>query len=40
MEPGSPCHNPWVESYGSRIRDELLAIEQFDALLEAQGPRD
>jgi putative transposase len=27
---------PWVESYGSRIRDELLAIEQFDTLLEAQ----
>ena len=28
--------NPWVESYGSRMRDELLAIEQFDTLLEAQ----
>jgi transposase InsO family protein len=27
---------PGVESYGSRIRDELLAIEQFDTLLEAQ----
>jgi hypothetical protein len=27
---------PWVESYGSRMRDELLAIEQFDTLLEAQ----
>jgi putative transposase len=25
-----------VESYGSRIRDELLAIEQFDSLLQAQ----
>jgi hypothetical protein len=33
---GSPWENPWVESYGSRIRDELLAIEQFDTLLEAQ----
>ena len=36
IEPGSPWENPWVESYGSRIRDELLAIEQFDTLLEAQ----
>jgi transposase InsO family protein len=27
---------PGVESYGSRLRDELLAIEQFDTLLEAQ----
>jgi putative transposase len=33
IEPGSPWENPWVESYGSRIRDELLAIEQFDTLL-------
>jgi putative transposase len=31
-----PWENPWVESYVSRIRDELLAIEQFDTLLEAQ----
>ena len=29
IEPGSPWQNPWVESYGGRIRDELLAIEQF-----------
>ena len=36
IEPGSPWQNPWVESYGSRLRDELLAIEQFDTLLEAQ----
>jgi putative transposase len=36
IEPGSPCENSWVESYGSRMRDELLAIEQFDLLLEAQ----
>ncbi len=33
IEPGSPWENPWVESYGSRMRDELLAIEQFDTLL-------
>jgi len=36
IEPGSPWQNPWVESYGSRMRDELLAIEQFDSLVEAQ----
>ena len=36
IEPGSPWQNPWVESYGSRMRDELLAIQQFDTLLEAQ----
>jgi putative transposase len=36
IEPGSPWQNPWVESYGGRMRDELLAIEQFDTLLEAQ----
>ena len=36
IEPGSPWQNPWVESYGSRIRDELLSLEQFDTLLHAQ----
>ena len=36
IEPGSPWQNPWVESYGSWIRDELLPIEQFDTLLQAQ----
>ena len=36
IEPGSPWQNPWVESYAIRMRDELLAIEQFDTLLEAQ----
>jgi putative transposase len=36
IEPGSRSENPWVESYGSRMPDKLLAIEQFDTLLEAQ----
>jgi len=35
IDPGSPWQNPWVESYGSRMRDELLSIEVFDTLLEA-----
>ncbi|MCY3863670.1 MAG: IS3 family transposase [bacterium] len=36
IDPGSPWQNPWAESHGSRMRDELLAIEQLDSLLEAQ----
>ncbi len=36
IDPGSPWQNPWVESYGGCLRDELLAVEQFDSLLEAQ----
>ena len=36
IEPGSPWQNPYVESFGSRIRDELLAVEQFSCLIEAQ----
>ena len=36
IEPGAPWENPYVESFGSRLRDELLAVEQFDTLLEAQ----
>jgi putative transposase len=36
IEPGSPWQNPYVESFGSRIRDELLACEQFSCLAEAE----
>jgi ribosomal protein S18 acetylase RimI-like enzyme len=36
IEPGSPGRTPGSQSYGSRMRDELPAIEQFDTLLEAQ----
>jgi putative transposase len=36
IEPGSPWQNPWVESFGGRLRDELLAVEAFSSLLEAQ----
>ena len=36
IEPGSPWENPFVESFGSRLRGELLSVEQFDTLLEAQ----
>jgi putative transposase len=36
IEPGSPWENPFVESFASRVRDELLAVEAFDSLLEAK----
>jgi putative transposase len=36
IEPGSPWQNPYVESFGSRIRDELLGVELFSCLAEAQ----
>ena len=36
IEPGSPWQNPFVESFGSRIRDELLGVEQFSCLAEAK----
>jgi putative transposase len=36
IDPGSPWQNPYVESFGSRVRDELLAVERFSCLTEAQ----
>ncbi len=36
IEPGSPWQNPYVESFGSRVRDELLSGELFATLAEAQ----
>lgn len=36
IEPGSPWQNAYVESFGSRIRDELLSVELFSCLTEAQ----
>jgi putative transposase len=36
IEPGAPWQNPYVESFGGRLRDELLAVEAFTTLLEAQ----
>ena len=30
------AQNPYVESFGSRIRDELLSGELFETLAEAQ----
>ncbi len=36
IEPGSPWQNPFVESFGGKVRDEVLAVEAFDSLLEAK----
>ena len=36
IEPGSPWENPFVESFGGEVRDEVLAVEAFDSLLEAK----
>jgi putative transposase len=36
IEPGSPWQNAYVESFGSRVRDELLGVELFSCLTEAQ----
>ena len=36
IDPGAPWQNPWVESFNARLRDELLAVEQFDSILEAK----
>lgn len=36
IEPGSPWENPYIESFNSRMRDELLSVEQFNTLFEAQ----
>lgn len=36
IEPRSPWQNAYVESFGGRVRDELLAVELFSCLTEAR----
>ena len=36
IEPDSPWQNPFVESFGSRVRDEVLSVETFDSVPKAQ----
>lgn len=36
IEPGAPWENPFVESFNSRVRDELLAVEVFSCLAEVK----
>ncbi len=35
IEPGSPWENPFVESFNSRFRDEVLNIELFTSVPNA-----
>jgi hypothetical protein len=36
IDPGAPWQNPFVESFHSRMRDELLNLEEFYSLTEAR----
>jgi transposase InsO family protein len=36
IEPGSPCENPWIESFNGWVRHELLNITEFGSLTEAR----
>lgn len=36
IEPGSPWENGYAESFFSRFRDEFLAIEEFESLIDAR----
>jgi transposase InsO family protein len=36
IEPGAPRENGYAESFNSKVRDELLNVEEFGSLLEAR----
>ena len=36
IEPGSPWENGYIESFNGKLRDELLHVELFTTLFEAQ----
>jgi len=36
IEPGSPWQNGYAESFHSKLRDEFLALEEFESLRAAQ----
>ena len=36
VEPGSPWQNGYAESFHSRLRDEFLAMEEFESLAAAR----
>jgi transposase InsO family protein len=36
IEPGAPWQNPFVESFNGHLRRELLELESFNSLFEAQ----
>ena len=37
IEPGSPWQNGYAESFHSRLRDELLNMEEFDSVRHARA---
>lgn len=37
IEPGAPWQNGYAESFNSRLRDELLNVEVFENVVEAQS---
>jgi len=37
IEPGSPWQNGYAESFHGRLRDEFLAVEEFDNLVAARS---
>jgi transposase InsO family protein len=37
IEPGSPWQNGYAESFNSKLRDELLAVEVFETLAQARA---
>jgi putative transposase len=36
IEPGAPWQDPFAESFNARVRNELLNLEEFSCLAEAQ----
>ena len=36
IEPGAPWQNPYIESFNGHLRRELLDLESFNTLYEAQ----
>jgi len=36
IEPGSPWQNGFAESFNARVKDELIGVEVFTSMLEAQ----
>jgi transposase InsO family protein len=36
IEPGSPWENGFAESFHSRLRDEFLAVEEFESMTAAR----
>ncbi|HEY8313825.1 MAG TPA: transposase, partial [Candidatus Baltobacteraceae bacterium] len=40
IQPGKPTQNAFIESFNSRVRDELLAAHHFRTIFEARAVAD